>query len=140
MAVGELLRTWASGYIRKNELLVTYGPYAVVRNPLYLGSFFIGLGATILTSRLLAVLLYLLLFLPVYLRVIVKEEAFLRERFGEEAEQYFSRVPRLIPFPHLYRSPPERYSLERALLFHREWINWFWIALFLGYAWSRQGG
>jgi len=48
---GLLLRMWASGYLRKNDQLATAGPYAHTRNPLYLGSFLIGLGFTVAAGR-----------------------------------------------------------------------------------------
>src|SRR5690606_23242257 len=41
---GLLLRAWAAGTIHKEEDLTTSGPYAFTRNPLYLGSFLIGIG------------------------------------------------------------------------------------------------
>ncbi len=40
--VGVLIRAWASGHIRKNQNLAVSGPYAYTRNPLYLGSFVLG--------------------------------------------------------------------------------------------------
>ncbi|HEU4837195.1 MAG TPA: methyltransferase, partial [Pyrinomonadaceae bacterium] len=45
--LGLALRAWAAGHIRKNAQLATSGPYAFTRNPLYLGSFLLGLGFTI---------------------------------------------------------------------------------------------
>ncbi len=47
---GLLIRAWASGHIRKNENLAVSGPYAYTRNPLYLGSFFLGLGFAIASA------------------------------------------------------------------------------------------
>ena len=41
VTAGALLRTWASGHIRKLQKLATAGPYAHTRNPLYAGSFLI---------------------------------------------------------------------------------------------------
>jgi protein-S-isoprenylcysteine O-methyltransferase Ste14 len=43
-AAGEGIRLWASGYLEKDRQLTTAGPYAWTRNPLYLGSFFVGVG------------------------------------------------------------------------------------------------
>src|SRR5215216_5850418 len=45
--LGLLIRAWASGHIDKAATLAISGPYAHTRNPLYLGSFILGLGFTI---------------------------------------------------------------------------------------------
>ncbi len=47
------LRAWAAGHIRKNAALATSGPYAYTRNPLYLGSFLLGVGFSIASSQAL---------------------------------------------------------------------------------------
>src|SRR5476651_2539578 len=44
---GVLLRLWSNGYAIKNDKLTTSGPYAFVRNPLYLGTFLIAIGFVI---------------------------------------------------------------------------------------------
>ena len=44
---GILLRALASGHVKKNEELTTTGPYAHVRNPLYLGSLIMAIGFAI---------------------------------------------------------------------------------------------
>ena len=56
------LRAWATGHIRKNSALATSGPYARTRNPLYLGSFVLGLGFTIASGRWWLGLLFAALF------------------------------------------------------------------------------
>ena len=45
--LGEALRTWSSGTLVKNEVLTTEGPYALCRNPLYVGNFLIGFGGAL---------------------------------------------------------------------------------------------
>ena len=55
--LGLALRAWAAGHIRKNAALATSGPYSYTRNPLYLGSFLLGLGFTIASSQALLALL-----------------------------------------------------------------------------------
>ena len=60
---GLALRAWATGHLRKNDALATTGPYAYTRNPLYLGSFVIGLGFTIAAGRLILGLVFAVLFL-----------------------------------------------------------------------------
>ena len=66
-----------------NELNTT-GMYSIVRHPLYLGNYLIGLGiSTVLLVWWLPVM-YSLLFCLYYERIMFTEEAFLREKFGEE--------------------------------------------------------
>jgi protein-S-isoprenylcysteine O-methyltransferase Ste14 len=93
---GLLIRALASGHVCKNESLATSGPYAYTRNPLYLGSLFIGLGFA-LTSRSwwVGVALVIMLF-AIYVPVIRSEESFLREKFPE-FERYSRTVPRMFP-------------------------------------------
>ncbi len=93
---GLWLRGYASGYIKKNEQLTTTGPYAFVRNPLYLGSILIAAGfAVALLSWPVAVALTIM-FVAIYVPVIASEERFLRATFPE-FDEYCRRVPRLFP-------------------------------------------
>ena len=100
--LGLALRAWAAGHIRKNAQLATSGPYAFTRNPLYLGSFLLGLGFTIASGRLVLGLLFAALFLGIYLPVMRVEASTVAELFGSEYETYRRAVPlffpRLTPF------------------------------------------
>ena len=101
---GLALRGYASGYVRKNSELTITGPYAHVRNPLYLGSMLIAAGfAVALLSWPFAIAL-VVFFLLIYVPVIASEEAFLRDEFLE-FEWYCARVPRLIPRLTPVRAP-----------------------------------
>src|SRR6266403_127430 len=99
---GLALRAWAAGHIRKNDMLAISGPYAYTRNPLYLGSFFLGLGFTVAAYRWELALLFAALFLGIYFPVMRVESATLEGLFGDSFRQYASEVPlflpRLIPF------------------------------------------
>ena len=97
---GLLLRAWAAGYLAKNQRLATAGPYAFVRNPLYVGTLLVAAGLVIATRRVELALLFAGVFLLVYLPVIQNEEQHLRKLFPEYAS-YAERVPALIP----YRAP-----------------------------------
>jgi protein-S-isoprenylcysteine O-methyltransferase Ste14 len=93
---GLWLRGYAAGYVKKNSELTMTGPYAHVRNPLYLGSMLIATGfALALMSWPFAIVL-VVFFLLIYVPVIASEEKFLRGEFLE-FEWYCARVPRLIP-------------------------------------------
>jgi protein-S-isoprenylcysteine O-methyltransferase Ste14 len=109
---GEALRCWAVGYsgvtTRSDRLtapaLVTAGPYAYVRNPLYVGNFITALGFTIAftgalspAKRAFLSILGLGSMLAVYATIVPLEESYLRKTFGASFEEYVARVPRLIP-------------------------------------------
>jgi len=109
---GEALRCWAVGYsgvtTRSDEViapaLVTAGPYAHVRNPLYVGNFLTALGFSIAFTgklsrggRATLTALGLGTMAAVYACIVPLEEAYLRKTFGRAFEDYVDRVPRLIP-------------------------------------------
>lgn len=94
---GLLIRAWASGHIRKNETLAISGPYAYTRNPLYVGSFVMGLGFTIAAGVWWLAILFAILFLGIYLPVMRVEEKELIAIFGETFENYAKKVPLFIP-------------------------------------------
>lgn len=100
---GLALRAWSAGHIRKNDALATSGPYAHTRNPLYLGSFLLGLGFTIASARWPLAVLFVALFLGIYFPVMRVEASTLAKLFGESYERYAKAVPlffpRLTPYP-----------------------------------------
>jgi protein-S-isoprenylcysteine O-methyltransferase Ste14 len=93
---GLLIRSLASGHVRKNEALATSGPYAYTRNPLYLGSLLIGVGFTVAAGSWWIGILLIVMFFAIYRPVIHSEEQFLRAKFPE-FEEYAKRVPRMFP-------------------------------------------
>jgi protein-S-isoprenylcysteine O-methyltransferase Ste14 len=114
---GLWLRGYASGYVKKNTELTITGPYAHVRNPLYLGSILIAAGFGVALMSLWFAIALAVFFLLIYVPVIASEEAFLRDTFLE-FEWYCARVPRLIPritparAPDGPRGQAGRFSLE----------------------------
>ncbi len=100
---GLCLRAWAAGHIRKNAALATSGPYAYTRNPLYLGSFLLGLGFTITSGRILLGVLFAAFFLGIYLPVMRVEAATVAELFGEDYKLYARAVPLFFPRLTPYR-------------------------------------
>ena len=121
---GGALRTWASGTIVKNELLATEGPYAVVRNPLYLGSYLCGLGVALMGRHPWLTLGFALGFPLVYGALVRKEEKRMIVRYGDEFVVYAERVPRFIPNLKAWPLPKARYDAHRMWHVHREWRAW----------------
>lgn len=95
-ALGLALRAWAAGHLEKNLSLTDSGPYARVRNPLYLGTLTAAAGLTMAARRWELAILFAAVFLLVYLPVVELEEQHLRQLFSGFAD-YASRVPRLRP-------------------------------------------
>ena len=81
VAAGIALRAYAAGFVRKNAELTCTGPYAYTRNPLYLGSFILGLGFSIASGHPLLWALFGALFLGIYWPVMRVEAATLAELF-----------------------------------------------------------
>lgn len=93
---GLWLRAYASGYVKKNLELTTTGPYAHVRNPLYLGSILIAAGFAVALRSWAVAAALALMFVAIYVPVIASEERYLRATFPGFGE-YCRKVPRLIP-------------------------------------------
>jgi len=91
-----LLRTAASGHVKKNQEVTTSGPYAYTRNPLYLGSMILMIGFGVASRNPWLAFSLIVVFIALYLPVVRVEEDYLRERFPE-FEDYAQRVPRVIP-------------------------------------------
>ena len=97
--LGLILRAWATGHLAKDQHLATSGPYAYVRNPLYLGTLIVAAGIVIASRDWWLALIFAVVFLLVYLPTIELEEQHLRGKFVEYGG-YAGRVSRLLPLRH----------------------------------------
>jgi protein-S-isoprenylcysteine O-methyltransferase Ste14 len=106
ICAGLILRAWAVANAERlfhsteapDAVLVTSGPYAYLRHPMYLGNCVIGLGVGVLAENALALALVPTVFSLAYGRLIVpREEAHLRKRFGVAYDEYCERVPAWVP-------------------------------------------
>jgi protein-S-isoprenylcysteine O-methyltransferase Ste14 len=96
-AFGLAIRAYAAGYLHKQEILTTTGPYAYTRNPLYFGSSILAAGAAIATHSWWAAALVLFYFALVYRLVMRREEMELRAKHGAAFDAYAARVPLFFP-------------------------------------------
>lgn len=95
--LGLLLRAYAGGYLQKQEFLTVSGPYAYTRNPLYLGSSILALGAALAMHSWTSALPLLLYFAIFYSIVMRREEKELQMRHGAAFEEYAGAVPLFFP-------------------------------------------
>lgn len=99
-----LFRIWASGFLdnacnpREHAVkLITNGPYAYVRNPLYIATLVMGITYAIMSEVSYAVPTWILIYVILYMGVVVPyEEEFLKKRFGCEYARYSQVVPRYL--------------------------------------------
>jgi protein-S-isoprenylcysteine O-methyltransferase Ste14 len=115
VVTGMGIRVWAAGFAGRHTRsqniegikLITAGPYAHVRNPIYFGSVFLGLGTVLLIGDRRLLLPCALTFLALYFGLIPAEEEFLSQRFQDQYAAYRRHVPRLVPRPTAWAKAEE---------------------------------
>lgn len=145
------IRFWANAYVghvkvnftqrRPGEArigrLVTAGPYAYVRHPLYLGSFLIGAGFCVIAGNPWLALTALVFFLTIYRQKMAQEEALLRDELGTAYLQYQAAVPRWLPTGRRYSSPDEGWNW-RGILASKEWKTAIWVIVLFNVFYLRE--
>ena len=96
--LGEGIRIWAAGHLQKNEVLTVTGPYAYVKNPLYIGSILITGGFCILADSvyLLAAAFFMFCFHYIPYKKKVEGDR-MKKIFGSQYEDYDGKVPDYLP-------------------------------------------
>jgi hypothetical protein len=110
--IGLTIRAWASGYLKKNEELTVTGPYAHTRNPLYLGTFFLGAGVAIGAGTLWFTVLFMGLYLFIYLPVMFAEADTMRALFPRDYKDYSEQAPLFLPRLTPYRKANGRQAFS----------------------------
>jgi protein-S-isoprenylcysteine O-methyltransferase Ste14 len=112
---------------QRAEVLNTTGMYSIVRHPLYVGNFLVFLGVVSFLHQPWPMAVCVLGFALYHERIMLAEEAFLEQRFGDEFREWAARTPAVIPDPRawLYSNLP--FSLRNVL--RREYNNAFGVVL-----------
>lgn len=127
-------RIWSTLYISgyKEDRVVIEGPYAIIRNPLYVFSFLGAMGMGLVTNNLLILATLLSTFILYYRLVVLAEEKNLQEKLGKAYFEYTSRVPRFIPRTFRLVEPDTYPVRPRHVRRSLQQIMWFfWILLIL---------
>lgn len=103
--LGEGVRFWASGHLEKSREVTKSGPYRFTRHPLYVGSSIMAAGLAVAVHSWIVAALIAVHMVVTITAAVRTEEAFLRERFGDEYDAYASDRA-----PVMQRS----FSLDRA--------------------------
>lgn len=99
--LGQIIRVSARGYkaehSQDSQALIQEGAYQVVRNPMYLGIFVIGLGVVLVIFRWWAAVVFIAVFMIRYILLIYQEEKKLGAMFPQAYPEYCRKVPRIFP-------------------------------------------
>ena len=139
---GELLRLWANGYVGHEKVnrtqqqrgdpkvgrLITAGPYAFVRHPLYLGTLIIGAGLCLVVLSVWVAVVFLCAFMVVYRRKMAEENGMLRAEYPQAYELYQPAVPAFLPTWHRYPNREGRWSW-RGIGASKEWKTVIWVVV-----------
>jgi protein-S-isoprenylcysteine O-methyltransferase Ste14 len=139
VVVGVLVRSWAAGHVRKDEVLETHGPYAFVRHPQYLGNMFLGVGLCVASGLLWSFAGWAAVWILFYGPAIGREDRRLRTRFGVQWTEWRERTPAVVPvrWPrpnpglHLRDWSPRQWAHNGEPI----WLSLFLLALTAMYAW-----
>ena len=116
-AVGELIRMWASGHVKKNKELATDGPYAYARHPLYVGNILILVGYSVASNTWWSFLLMAFLLWFYYPPAISYEDKKLKNIFGEQWVEWSQNIHALIPtFRSNSGSASSDWSFKQSLM------------------------
>lgn len=134
----------------------TTGTYSIVRHPLYVGNYLIGLGIALVQAAWWLPVIYTLSFWIYYERIMFAEEAFLEHKFGETYRRWAASTPAFVPRFSQWRKPELPFSwlhvlgreytalmllilchagqefFERLITDHRIVWEYFWASLLFG--------
>jgi len=94
---GELIQLWCFASLDKNRMLAVKGPYMLMRNPMYIGRFFLLLGVLLLSGNGWIILIFIVVYYFYMVNRVKREEAKLQPLFGESYRKYCQKVNRFMP-------------------------------------------
>ncbi|HEY9186992.1 MAG TPA: isoprenylcysteine carboxylmethyltransferase family protein [Ignavibacteria bacterium] len=142
--LGEMIRFWGVCYIGSEsrttgkvggtKLLVS-GPFAYVRNPLYVGNILIYMGIGVMSNALFPYLIIFgfIFFVFQYYFIIIEEEKYLKDEFKEDYIEYYKNVRRFIPKLRPYKKSNNKINFEfsRGISSERRTLQGFSISILI---------
>ncbi|MFW6081808.1 MAG: methyltransferase family protein [Desulfosalsimonas sp.] len=100
--LGEMIQLWCFATIKTQKRLTTQGPYMFVRNPMYIGRFFLVFGVLMMTGNPAVMLACIIIYYFYMTNRVNREEKVLSELFGQDYEKYCRQVRPYIPTINSY--------------------------------------
>ena len=143
-ALGEVVRLWANGYVGHVKVnrtdassgapkigrLITAGPYAFVRHPLYLGTLLIAAGTFIIVGNWWLGLIAPACLVTIYRRKMAEEEARIHSEWGEAYTRYHASVSRWLPLRRRYARAEGQWSWQ-GIVASKEYKTLVWVIALL---------
>jgi protein-S-isoprenylcysteine O-methyltransferase Ste14 len=95
--LGEAFQVWCLSTIKTQKKLTVTGPYMFMRNPMYIGRFFLVFGILVMTGRIWIMVAFAVLYYFYMVNRVKREEKVLAELFGGDYEDYCRNVNRYMP-------------------------------------------
>ena len=128
---GEAIQLWSFASLVKNEQLAARGPYVLVRNPMYLGRFFLILGLVLLFGNPYVTVAYAIFYYFYMVNRVQREEKHLAALLGQPYQDYCVRVNRFLPSLGRLSDPAVRFFNGSVL--YRNNGHWNLLAMLLFY-------
>ncbi|MBN1384324.1 MAG: isoprenylcysteine carboxylmethyltransferase family protein [Elusimicrobia bacterium] len=137
--IGQSLRTYSAGHLLgrhtvtkiEADFLCTSGPYAYIRNPLYLGNLIVSMGVTIALNEWYIYMILVIKYIFLYTVIIPYEERFLQSKFGDAYSEYKSSTGSFIPKLKGYKGADQKKPDYKAGFLSEVSLNIFLFIVFL---------
>ena len=134
---GEFIQIWAASQLHKDQHFTISGPYSHVRNPMYIGRFFLGLGFFVMTWNPWLIGFYVVVF-AIYAHMRVnREEDRLRVIFAPDYQHYCSEIHRWLPGIKPYSKSESRNAKWTQVCANHEQLNLYGLIVVLAAVYVR---
>ncbi|MFW5958094.1 MAG: methyltransferase family protein [Desulfosalsimonas sp.] len=109
---GEIIQLWCFATIKTKKRLTTHGPYMLVRNPMYIGRFFLVFGILMITGNPWIMMACIIVYYFYMTNRVKREEKLLSGIFGRDYSEYCNRVRPYMPTVNSYFDPKRLFEFD----------------------------
>lgn len=135
--LGQAVQTWAGSHLHKDTKFTISGPYSHVRNPMYIGRFFLMLGFVIMTWEPWVVVVFVVLYAAYAHMRVNREEDRLCVIFAPDYQHYCGEIRRWLPRLRPYSKSESRRASWSCVQENHEEIHFVGLLIALGLIYAR---